>query len=62
MQNLIIDTKRKVYRQWQKCRTDAGKQIEYRTLRKAVRKVGKDDRQKWLHTVMKEMAHNLKRN
>ena len=58
----IIDAKRKAYRQWQECRTDAGRQSEYRTLRKAVRKVVKDDRVKWLHTAMQEMEDSLKRN
>ena len=58
----IIDTKRKAYRQWQECRTDAGRQNEYRTLRKAVRKAVKDDREKWLRTMMKETEDSLKRN
>ena len=58
----IIDAKRKAYRQWQECRTDAGRQSEYRTLRKAVRKAVKDDRVKWLHTAMQEMEESLKRN
>ena len=58
----IIDAKREVYRQWQECRTDAGRQSEYRTLRKAVRKAVKDDRVKWLHTAMHEMEDSLKRN
>ena len=54
----IIEAKRKVYRQWQERRTDAGRQIEYQTLRKAVGKAVKDDREKWLHTVIKEMEDN----
>ena len=58
----IIDTKRKAYRQWQECRTDAGKQSDYRTLRKAVRKAVKDDQVKWLHTAMQKMEDSLKRN
>ena len=38
----IIEAKRKAYRQWQECRTDAERQREYQTLRRAVRTAVKE--------------------
>ena len=58
----IIEAKRKAYRQWQECRTDAERQREYRTFRRAVRTTVKEDREKWLQEMMEEMEYCLKRN
>ena len=58
----IIEAKRKAYRQWQECRTDAERQREYQTLRRAVRTAVNEDREKWLQEMMEEMEDCLKRN
>ena len=58
----LVDMKRKAYNRWHECRTDVGRQREYRSLRLAVRKAVRKDREAWLNAVMEEMEDSLKRH
>ena len=56
----LVDMKRKAYNRWHECRTDVERQREYRSLRLAVRKAVRKDREAWLNAVMEEMEDSLK--
>ena len=58
----LVDMKREAYNRWQDCRTDVERQREYQSLRQAVRKAVRKDREAWLNAVMEEMEDNLKRH
>ena len=58
----LVDMKRKAYNRWHECRTDVERQREYRSLRLAVRKAVRKDREAWLNAVMEEMEDSLKRH
>ena len=57
-----IEANQRVFLRWQEQREDARRQKEYRDLCKRVRRAVKDDEEKWLHGVMKELEDNMKRH
>ena len=57
----LVEMKRKSYNQWQDHRTDVERQREYRSLRLAVRKAVRKDREAWLNVVMKGMKDSINR-
>ena len=58
----LIEEKRMAFQRWQEVRSDENRQKQYSKCRKRVRRAIKEDKEKWLNEMMKEMEEDMRRH
>ena len=58
----LIEEKHMAFQRWQEVRSDENRRKQYSKCRKRVRRAIKEDKEKWLNEMMKEMEEDMRRH